>query len=242
MRSSAHVAALVILALTACSIQAADVVGIPHITDADTVEINATKIRLEGIDAPETDQLCLNAKGERWTCGIEARDRLIERAAGKMWTCHVHGNDRYKRALGTCAVGGDNIQQWMVVNGWALSFVRYSHQYDPDQETARKMKAGLWGGAFIAPWDWRNHGKRTAILGATSVPANAQAILLSAASAAGAPSTDCTIKGNADRAGQCIFHRPGGRHYSSLNMATKGKRWFCSAEEAEAAGCRASRN
>jgi endonuclease YncB( thermonuclease family) len=58
------------------SAEAADISGLPRVVDGDTLVIGATKIRLEGIDAPETDQICLNLKGGHWTCGIEARDRL----------------------------------------------------------------------------------------------------------------------------------------------------------------------
>jgi hypothetical protein len=64
-------------------------------------------------------------------------------------------------------------------------------------------------------------------------------VLLSPASAAEAPSTDCVIKGNVNRRGECIYHLPGGQFYSLIKMdLTKGKRWFCTEAEAEAAGCR----
>jgi hypothetical protein len=58
----------------------------------------------------------------------------------------------------------------MVRSGWALSFVRYSHDYDREEEAAREAKAGLWAGAFIAPWDWRHRNKATVVLGALKVP------------------------------------------------------------------------
>jgi endonuclease YncB( thermonuclease family) len=48
----------------------ASLLGIQRIVDGDTLIINHTHIRLEGIDAPETDQVCLDAKGARWTCGL----------------------------------------------------------------------------------------------------------------------------------------------------------------------------
>jgi len=219
----------------------ADIVGIPLIVDGDTVEIDGKKIRLDGIDAPETDQVCLDVKGERWACGIAARDHLNQKAGGKVWTCHVHGTDRYRRSLAVCEADGLSINQWIVANGWALSFVRYSHRYDADEQTARKRNTGLWAGAFVAPWDWRHRGTNTVILGAAHVPVNAQVILISPASAEHAPSKDCIIKG-VSRSGQCIYHLPGDAYYSSINMKTKGKRWFCSAEEAEAAGCRAPKS
>jgi endonuclease YncB( thermonuclease family) len=237
MRYLAYVA-LVSFAIAATPTHAADIAGIPIIVDGDTVEIAGKKIRLEGIDAPETDQICIDANGERWSCGITARDQLNQKAGAKLWKCHVGGADRYRRSLAFCEVDGLNINQWMVANGWALSFVRYSHQYDADEETARKGNLGLWAGAFIAPWDWRHRDKNTVILGRTRVPLNAQSMLVLPASAADAPSPDCVIK-SVSRSGQCIYHLPGDAYYSSINMKSKGKRWFCSAEEAEAAGCRA---
>jgi endonuclease YncB( thermonuclease family) len=216
------------------------IVGIPRIVDGDTVEIGTTKIRLVGIDAPETDQLCLDREGKRWACGVTSRDELVRHAGSKPWTCHISGGDKYGRSLAKCEVAAEDIEQWMVRNGWALSFVRYSHTYDKEEVEAREAKAGLWAGAFIAPWDWRGRNRGTAILGAVSVPTDAQAILLSSASAAEAPSPDCEIKGNINRQGECIYHLPGTRYYSSVKMdLSKGKRWFCSSAEAEAAGCRA---
>lgn len=220
---------------------AAEVTGVARIVDGDTVQVASTRIRLQGMDAPETDQVCLNQQGERWTCGISARDELTRHAGAGPWTCRGTAKDRFGRLIATCEVNGENIQKWMVRNGWALSFVRYSHVYDADEAEARAANVGLWGGAFIPPWDWRNRNKRTVILGATTVPAEAQSKLLSAVSVAGAPSPGCNIKGNVNRSGACIYHQPGGHWYAKINMELNGKRWFCSTQEAEAAGCRATR-
>jgi endonuclease YncB( thermonuclease family) len=229
-----------------CALQgvavAEEIRGIPRVVDGDTVQIGATKIRLQGVDAPETDQLCLDRDGKPWTCGIEARDRLVQRASGKVWTCRTSSIDRYGRALATCEVEGSDINRWLVREGWAMSFVRYSHTYDADERVARQAQVGLWSGAFIAPWDWRSRSKTTEILGAVSVPKEAQSILLSAASAASSPTPECTIKGNVTRGGECIYHVPGGRYYNAVKMdLSKGKRWFCTEAEASAAGCRRSK-
>jgi endonuclease YncB( thermonuclease family) len=222
--------------------QAADVSGIPKIRDGDQVTIGSTRIRLAGIDAPSHDQLCLNATGERWTCGVAAHDALAKYAGEKNWTCHVLRTDRFGRSVAKCEVGGEDIQKWLVANGWALSYVRFSHDYDADEKAARDAKAGLWEGAFIAPWDWRVRNKKTAILGSIKPPENATATLLASASGPVAPSPTCTIKGNVNRAGECIYHTPSSRWYARINMRiSKGTRWFCSVEEAEAAGCRETR-
>jgi endonuclease YncB( thermonuclease family) len=211
------------LIVCAWSAFAAEIGGMARFVDGDTVEIAATKIRLNGLDSPESDQLCLDDKGNRWACGISARDELIRHMGQRPWLCQINGTDRFGRSLATCTVDGEDIQKWMVRNGWALAFVRYSHAYENDEAEARKARIGLWAGAFIAPWDWRHRNKQTTIFGSASVPVNAQEILLGAASAAEAPSPGCTIKGNLRADGQCIYHEPGGRWYASLNMTKKGK-------------------
>jgi len=221
---------------------AADVSGVPKIREADLVQIGNSRIRLSGIDAPSADQLCLNTNGERWTCGIAARDELIKHTEGKSWACHLGQTDRRGRALARCEVDGQDIQKWLVRSGWALAFNRFSHDYDADEKEAREAKAGMWQGAFIAPWDWRIRNKKTPILGAVKVPENAHAILLASASGPIAPSPDCTIKGNVNSSGECIYHQPTSRWYGQIKMQiSKGTRWFCSVEEAEAAGCRETR-
>jgi endonuclease YncB( thermonuclease family) len=218
---------------------AADITGIPKIREGDQIQIGNSKIRLGGIDAPSVDQLCLNNAGERWTCGAAARDELIKHVGNKSWTCHVAQTDRRGRQVSRCEVDGEDIQKWMVKSGWALSYVRFSHDYDADEKAARDAKAGMWQGAFIAPWDWRVRNKKTSILGAAKAPDNANTILLASASGSVAPSPDCTIKGNVNRSGECIFHQPTSRWYAKIEMKiSKGTRWFCSVDEAEAAGCR----
>jgi endonuclease YncB( thermonuclease family) len=231
---------LVLLAPTvAC---AAEVSGVPKIREADSAQIGNSRIRLSGIDAPSVDQLCLNTKGERWTCGVAARDELIKHTEGKSWTCRLGQTDRRGRALARCEVDGEDIQKWLVRSGWALAFARFSHDYEADEKEAREAKAGMWQGAFIAPWDWRVRNKNTRILGTVKPPENAHAILLASASGPVAPSPDCTIKGNVNSSGECIYHKPTSRWYAQIKMhIEKGTRWFCSVEEAEAAGCRETR-
>jgi endonuclease YncB( thermonuclease family) len=236
---SRFAAALLVLVLSPLA-HAADVSGVPKIREADLVQIGNSRIRLSGIDAPSVDQLCLNTKGERWTCGVAARDELIKHVEGKSWTCHPGQIDRRGRLLARCEVDGEDVQKWLVRSGWALA--RISHDYDADEKEAREAKVGMWQGAFIAPWDWRVRNKKTAILGAVKVPENAHAILLASASGAVAPSPDCTIKGNVNSSGECIYHQPTSRWYAQIKMQiSKGTRWFCSVEEAEAAGCRETR-
>jgi endonuclease YncB( thermonuclease family) len=218
---------------------AADIVGVPKIREGDQVMIGTTRIRLGGIDSPSLDQLCLNAKGERWTCGVAARDELMRHVGDKSWTCHVRNTDRRGRSVARCDVDGEDIQKWLVRSGWALAFARISRDYEADEKVARDARAGIWAGAFIAPWDWRVRNKKTVIMGAVKPPEEARAILLASASGSAAPNPECTIKGNVNSAGECIYHTPKSRWYAQIKMQiSKGTRWFCSVDEAEAAGCR----
>jgi endonuclease YncB( thermonuclease family) len=212
--------------------------GPATVHDADTVVIGPERFRLDAIDAPETDQFCLDERGGTWRCGITARDVLAKAFGGKIWTCTWSKRDGYKRPLGSCVSEGQNINQWLVQNGWALSYRQYSHQYDAVEAQARTNAAGLWAGAFVAPWAWRQRSCKTLILGGRSVPLEAQKQLCT--DVPDPPDPSCIIKGNMGPQ-KCIYHSPGGRFYGKLKIVGPNKRWFCTVAEAEAAGCRASK-
>jgi endonuclease YncB( thermonuclease family) len=224
---------------TFATAHAANISGVPVITDGDTVIIGGETIRLLDMDAPETDQFCLDQKREAWDCGIDARNALIRRAGGKQWTCEMERRDAYGRWLASCMVENENISSWMVRHGWAMSPIHegYSHRFDSDEATAKASRAGLWAGGFIAPWDWRRRNCKTQMRGAISVPIDAQKKLCGSPSEP--PDPSCTIKANT-RSGKCVYHIEGGRYYGPIKMTGSGKRWFCSEAEAQAAGCRRS--
>jgi endonuclease YncB( thermonuclease family) len=218
---------------------AGELSGIARVVDGDTLVIGERHIRLRAIDAPETDQVCLDASGERWTCGITARDRLAEHIGEHEVSCDDGGTDRYDRTLSICSLAGEDLNRWMVREGLALAYVQYSKAYSADETTARSAQHGLWSGTFIAPWDYRHRTKNTVILGAASIPITAQAKLMAPASSNGAPSFECAIKGNVNRKGQRIYHLPGQLNYAQTTMNKGlGERWFCSEIEADAAGWR----
>src|SRR5437868_7049189 len=84
---------------------AADVV----VKDGNTLAIADVTYRLDGIDAPEFDQLCIDEHADSWTCGIEARDRLTRLIAGRGVHCIDLGQDKTysKRHMGICSVDGE---------------------------------------------------------------------------------------------------------------------------------------
>jgi len=128
--------------------------GIPKVTDGDTVRIGNTRIRLHGIDAPEISQLC-ERKGKQWRCGRESKKALTAIIGNKSLSCTKRDIDRYRRVIAVCRAGSINLNAWMVENGWAVAYRRYSRDYILDEQDAKASQRGMWSGKFIMPWDWR---------------------------------------------------------------------------------------
>ena len=132
-----------------------EIAGNPIITDGDTIKIINKRIRLHGIDAPESQQLCKKSFKE-YRCGIVAAEALIKKINKNQVRCRVQDRlDRYRRYIGVCFVEEINLNQWMVRNGHAVAYIRYSKEYIPDEDFARKNKLGLWQGRFLRPEKWR---------------------------------------------------------------------------------------
>jgi len=194
---------------------------------------------MEGIDAPETDQICLDASGDPRRCGLLAKAALSQLIGGRSVRCDAIGLDDYARRLAVCMAGADNLNEGIVDLGWALAFTRYSTAYVAFEARARSAQVGLWSGAFIAPWDWRSRNPSTTVLGALSVPTDAQRRLVGSAAAKAPPVAGCSIKGNISRAGTRIYHMPGMRNYERTSIdRRRGERWFCTEAEAAGAGWR----
>ena len=134
---------------------AGEIVGNPIITDGDTIKIINKRIRLRGIDAPERKQLC-KKNSKKYRCGVVSTEALIKRINNNKVRCKVRDRlDRYKRYIGVCFVEAINLNQWMVRNGYAVAYRRYSKNYIKDEVYAKKNKLGLWSGDFINPEKWR---------------------------------------------------------------------------------------
>ena len=128
--------------------------GAASVIDGDTIEIRGRRIRLDGIDAPEADQVC-EREGRPWRCGAEATAALRARLRGQVVLCQELGQDRYGRMLARCHAGGESINAWMVREGWATAYLRYSYAYLPEQIVAWWNGSGLWAGRFESPEDHR---------------------------------------------------------------------------------------
>jgi endonuclease YncB( thermonuclease family) len=226
--------------LVCTTARAVDLTGVAKVIDGNTLAVSGTKIRLERIDAPATDQVCLNVEAIRWYCGIEARDQLAMHIAGREIRCTPNGVDDQRRTLATCYLVDEDLNGWMVQQGWALPYFRQSFVFVNAEKDAQIQKRGLWQGAFIAPWDWRRRNNMTTVMGTLKEP-NAKAMLLNPSTTANAPSPECTIKGDTTRSGRRIYYLQPQKSYARIKMDKVSKRWFCTAEEAETAGWRRAR-
>lgn len=130
--------------------------GKTRVIDGDTLEVAGVRVRLWGIDAPEKRQVCRSGR-KTWSCGGLAEAALRSRSAGLR--CEEKGKDRYGRVLGVCFEGPDDINAWLVSEGWALAYRRFAQAYAAQETEARTGKRGIHRGEFVAPWDWRR-GKR----------------------------------------------------------------------------------
>ena len=131
------------------------IIGRASVIDGDTIEIRGQRIRLFGIDAPESRQTCTDAKGAAYRCGQKAAQALDYRISDGVVTCEPKDRDRYGRMVAVCRAYGEDLSAWMTGLGWALAFRRYSTQYVPAEELAERRKAGMWSGQFVPPWEWR---------------------------------------------------------------------------------------
>ena len=139
--------------------------GIAKVTDGDTIRIEGKKIRFYGIDAPEKKQQCKNpwltisflSFSKENQCGQISTDKLKKKINNKLLICKWSNKDRYKRYIAECFKDKTNINAWMVRNGYAVEYRKYSKKFVSQEIFAKKEKLGLWSGTFMMPWDYRKN-------------------------------------------------------------------------------------
>lgn len=202
--------------------------GRAAVIDGDTIEVAGTRIRFNGIDAPEGKQICRDAKGKNYRCGQAATKALDGwLAKSRPATCAFVEWDQYGRFVGDCErADGKSVAAWLVSAGHALDWPKYSGgAYAGHQAEAQAARRGIWQGEFQPPWEWRA-AQQAPKPEAASPPVR----LLSGS---------CDIKGNVSNKGERIYHVPGQRFYDETKITpSKGERMFCSEDEARAAGWR----
>jgi endonuclease YncB( thermonuclease family) len=239
----------IFLVLATISLAAPSLAANAVVHDGDTLQLGDITYRLDGIDAPELDQVCIDDHADPWTCGIEARDQLTKLIGGRAVHCDDLGPDKTtrRRHVGICSVEGEStsLNQQLVRNGFALSAEpSIKAHFKDDAAAARDAKSGLWKGCFVAPQEFRTGRKDGALLGGSCRADRDREIrdVLFPDYLTQPPS--CSIKGKfAVRARVTgnvgIYHLQGCRSYAGV---TRPDRWFCSEDDARAAGFRRAFN
>ena len=224
------ITSIVLLVTLIASAQAEDdsttITGVVSVVDGDTLDLGPIRIRLNGIDAPEPDQVCAADGGGTWRCGEAATARLEELADGQPGRCEAFGVDGYGRIIGRCEIDGIDVNEAMMREGLAWAFRRYSQIYVDIEEEASSAGLGVWQAPTQSPWEWRDDAWNRACttLGQSG------------------PSC-CPIKGNiSQRTDERIYHTPWSPSWKRTVIdEAAGERWFCDEAQAVAAGWRAPR-
>jgi endonuclease YncB( thermonuclease family) len=217
--------------------------------DGATIRAAGVTYRLDGIDAPELDQMCIDEHADAWACGVEARDQLARLIGSRQVRCEDLGADAaYRnRHIGLCTVEGEtaSLNQILVRQGFALNLDPSARARFGDDETAAKdNRRGLWKGCFVAPQEFRRGRKDGALLGDScradkdreirAVLFPDDPIMPSGCSIKGKLAVRARVTGNVG-----VYHLQGCRSYPAL---TRPDRWFCTEEDAQAAGFRKAYN
>jgi hypothetical protein len=152
---------------------------------------------------------------------------LSEKIGRSSVSCVEKDRDRYQRIVASGSIRNEDLNVWMVANGWALAYRQFSKACVPLQEQAQTQEAGIWAGRFVDPSEWRRGKRLASERGAQNIQRNA-----------GTEQANCAIKGNISSKDERIYHVPGDRYYAQTAI---GERWFCTEKEATAAGWRRSK-
>ncbi|MGH1419178.1 MAG: thermonuclease family protein [Hyphomicrobiaceae bacterium] len=186
----------------------------------DTVRLARRKIKLDGIEAPAALQTCKNARSKSWRCGRAAKNLLAQLVRRRTLTCTSVGTTGDGLELAKCATQrAPDIASVLVEKGAVFAEDTLFNDYATLQDKAREKRVGVWSGEALRPAEYRqakwNAAKK-------------------------ARPDGCPIKGRVLRSGR-KYVLPWSPNYRRVRVRnSRGERWFCSEEEAVAAGWKPS--
>jgi len=130
--------------------------GRAKVVDGDTLRVDDDRVRLFGIDAPESDQSCTRPDGSAWQCGQAATQALETMIVAGRVDCEMRDVDRYGRSVAICQSGSVELNREMVAQGLAVAYREYSRRYVGDERAAREIERGIWATEFVMPQEWRS--------------------------------------------------------------------------------------
>ncbi len=183
----------------------------------DLLRVSGMVVRLDGIEAPEPSQRCQRSRHRYWRCAEAARDVLARLTRARPIKCEVRGTDTVGRLRAACFDGDTDIGAALVRGGHVIAEQSLWSKYAGLEAEAQAAKKGVWGGEAERPGEFRarawEEAKRSAPQG-------------------------CPIKGQVS-GGAKLYLLPWSPDYARVRVSkSRGDRWFCSEEEAIAAGWR----
>jgi len=130
---------------------------VTKVSDGDTIHLTTPeqtklKVRLYGIDAPETDKINnhtgqVNIPGQPY--GDESWKALENKVMGKQVKLNILDIDKYRRMVGMIYLNDRNINLEMVREGYAEAFIEYlkepyRSEFLKVEQESRSMKKGIW--------------------------------------------------------------------------------------------------
>lgn len=138
------------------------------VSDGDTINVDSggtrLKVRLYGIDAPETPKInrktgMIGKPGQSY--GNDAWRALDNKVYRQRVRVEIRDVDKYDRLVSVVWIGSRDINREMVAEGWAWAYRKYldrphASDYMGAEERARARRLGLWRDANPRPpWEFR---------------------------------------------------------------------------------------
>ena len=194
---------------------APEIAGRAQVLSGDTLRLNGQVIALAGVEAPERGQRCLRAGGRSWRCGIAAADALAQKVRRETITCAGSSVDERGRKIARCRIGDEDLAEALVRGGHVFAQTGLFTKYGTVEAEAKSRKVGLWAGEVERPAAWKTRLLEEARKRAPN---------------------NCPVKGVRLASG-LHYVMPWDDGYSRTQVRTsRGERWFCSEDDARAAG------
>jgi endonuclease YncB( thermonuclease family) len=195
---------------------ASEISGRATAITGDLMRVGGKLVRLDGVEAPAPSQPCYRSNGRRWGCAAAARAGLRKIVRRKSVTCTPSGQGESGYVLARCVIDGTkDVAAELVRNGYVFATSSFFNSLSSEEDEARNAKAGIWQGEVARPQAWRERAWEDAKRDAPD---------------------GCPIKGLL-RASSKQYELPWFADYARAKVRTeRGERWFCSEDEAKAAG------
>ncbi|MCX6808683.1 MAG: thermonuclease family protein [Candidatus Berkelbacteria bacterium] len=216
------------------------------VVDGDTIKVSidgkTETLRLIGIDTPETVDPTKSVQ----CFGPESSEKARALLSGQEVSLESDPSqgdlDKYNRLLRYVFLGdGTSYNLTMIQEGFAHEYTyktayKYQTEYRSAEASAKAAGLGFWAketcdGDTTKPSKSSSSASSAGTSNANSYPSATKT----------PPDPACPIKGNINSSNEKIYHIPGGAYYTATVIdESAGERWFCSENEAVAAGWRKS--